>query len=221
MVVQRRPHHRLGSADPVKARLPAGPCGRHGRSGGRAAGAWPPRPGTGRVRPVLLDALGVSAVLTGTLRLAGAFEVERRTGRWWTFGGLALGSVEIALGAIVLLAGSGNLRLVTAAAAAWELIGGTLLLLEGLKIWPASLFPGYLAWASHANAAAHRAGITITADHPSWGDAWVVRRTARCGSVDVDVDDDEAEPHPCGGRAGGAQRRGEAVQQARSATLSG
>jgi hypothetical protein len=25
--------------------------------------------------------------------------------------------------------------------------------------------------------------ITTTADHPSWGDAWVVRRTARCGNV--------------------------------------
>jgi hypothetical protein len=65
---------------------------------------------------------------------AGAFEVERRTGRWWTFGGLALGSVEIVLGAIVLYAGQGNLRLVTAAVGAWGLIGGTLLLLEGFKI---------------------------------------------------------------------------------------
>ena len=82
----------------------------------------------------LLDALSVSAVLTGTLRLLGAFEAERRTGRWWTFGGLALGSVEIVPGAIVLVAGSGNLRLVTVAIAAWGLIGGTLLLLEGFKI---------------------------------------------------------------------------------------
>src|SRR6266516_8035142 len=30
---------------------------------------------------------------------------------------------------------------------------------------------------------AHWAVITITADHPSWGDAWVVRTTARCGNV--------------------------------------
>jgi hypothetical protein len=37
-------------------------------------------------------------------------------------------------GAIVLVAGSGNLRLVTVAIAAWGLIGGTLLLLEGPKI---------------------------------------------------------------------------------------
>ncbi len=82
----------------------------------------------------LVDAFAVSAVLTGTLRLAGAFEVERQTGRWWTYGGLALGSVEIVLGAIVLYAGSGNLRLVTAAVGAWGLIGGTLLLLEGFTI---------------------------------------------------------------------------------------
>jgi hypothetical protein len=67
--------------------------------------------------------------------LAGsAFEVERRTGQWSTFGGLALGSVEIVLGAIVLSAGSGNLRLVTAVVGARGLIGGTLLLLEGFKI---------------------------------------------------------------------------------------
>jgi len=38
------------------------------------------------------------------------------------------------LGAIVLYAGSGNLRLITAAVGAWGLIGGTLLLLEGFKI---------------------------------------------------------------------------------------
>jgi hypothetical protein len=36
---------------------------------------------------------------------------------------------------------------------------------------------------SHAKAATRRAVITITADHPSWGDAWVVRRTALCGNV--------------------------------------
>jgi hypothetical protein len=72
--------------------------------------------------------------VTGTLRLAGAFEIERRTGRWWTFGGLALGSVEIVLGVIVLFAASGDPRLVTAAIGAWGLVGGTLLILEGLRI---------------------------------------------------------------------------------------
>jgi len=36
---------------------------------------------------------------------------------------------------------------------------------------------------SHANAATHRAVITITADHPSRGDTWVMRTTAPCGNV--------------------------------------
>jgi hypothetical protein len=48
------------------------------------------------------------------------------------------------------------------------------------------------ARASRAKVAAYRAVITITADHPSWGDARVVRRTARCGNVE----DDDGEPHP-------------------------
>jgi hypothetical protein len=39
------------------------------------------------------------------------------------------------------------------------------------------------ARASHADAAAHRAVITITADHPARGDARVVRTTAWCGTV--------------------------------------
>jgi hypothetical protein len=42
----------------------------------------------------LVDAFGISAVLTGTLRLLGAFEVERRTGRWWTLGGLRLAQLR-------------------------------------------------------------------------------------------------------------------------------
>ena len=36
----------------------------------------------------------------------------------------------------------------------------------------------------HVTAAAGRALVTISADHPSWGDGWVVCRTARCGNVD-------------------------------------
>jgi hypothetical protein len=77
---------------------------------------------------------------------------------------------------------------------------------------PGAMIPGRLrgadqracsrARAGHANATAHRAVITITADHPSRGDARVVRRTARHGNVD------DGEPHPGGGRGNGAQRNG-------------
>jgi uncharacterized membrane protein HdeD (DUF308 family) len=82
----------------------------------------------------LIDALGISAVLTGTLRLLGAFEVERRTGRRWTFGGLALGSVEVILGLVLLLAREGNLRAITIVAVVWGFVGGSLLLIEGLRL---------------------------------------------------------------------------------------
>ena len=83
---------------------------------------------------ILIDALAISAVLTGTLRLLGAFEVERRTGRRWTFGGLALGSVEVILGLVLFLAREGNLRVVTIVAVVWGFVGGSLLLMEGLRL---------------------------------------------------------------------------------------
>ena len=47
---------------------------------------------------------------------------------------MALGSVEIVLGVIILLTDSSNVSLITATVAAWGLIGGTLLLVEGFKI---------------------------------------------------------------------------------------
>lgn len=40
------------------------------------------------------------------------------------------------------------------------------------RVWPATRTP-----------LPHRTVITISADHPARGDAWVVRGTARCGSV--------------------------------------
>jgi uncharacterized membrane protein HdeD (DUF308 family) len=82
----------------------------------------------------LVDVLGVAAVLTGTLRLLGAFEVERRTGRRWTFGGLALGSVEVLLGLVLFFARGGNLQVVTIVAAVWGFVGGSLLLIEGFRL---------------------------------------------------------------------------------------
>jgi uncharacterized membrane protein HdeD (DUF308 family) len=82
----------------------------------------------------LINVLGVAAVLTGSLRLLGAFEVERRTGRRWTFGGLALGSVEVVLGFVLLLARGQNERVLAIAFAAWGLVGGSLLLIEGFRL---------------------------------------------------------------------------------------
>jgi uncharacterized membrane protein HdeD (DUF308 family) len=83
---------------------------------------------------VLINVLGAAAVLTGSLRLLGAFEIERRTGRRWTFGGLALGSVEVVLGLILIVTNGENERVLSIVFAAWGLIGGCLLLIEGFRL---------------------------------------------------------------------------------------
>jgi uncharacterized membrane protein HdeD (DUF308 family) len=82
----------------------------------------------------LINVLGAAAVLTGSLRLLGAFEIERRTGRRWTFGGLALGSVEVVLGLVLIGTNGENERVVSIVFAAWGLVGGCLLLMEGFRL---------------------------------------------------------------------------------------
>jgi hypothetical protein len=47
---------------------------------------------------LLIGLLGVSAVLTGLLRVLGSFAAERQFGRRWTIGGLVLEALEIVLG---------------------------------------------------------------------------------------------------------------------------
>jgi uncharacterized membrane protein HdeD (DUF308 family) len=82
----------------------------------------------------LINVLGIAALLTGSLRLLGAFEIERQTGRRWTFGGIALGSVEIVLGLVLFFAREENERGFSIVFAAWGLVGGALLLIEGLRL---------------------------------------------------------------------------------------
>ena len=82
----------------------------------------------------LINVLGVAAILMGSLRLLGAFEIERRTGRRWTFGGLALGSVEVVLGLVLFFAREGNERALTFVFAVWGLVGGSLLMIEGFRL---------------------------------------------------------------------------------------
>jgi uncharacterized membrane protein HdeD (DUF308 family) len=82
----------------------------------------------------LINVLGAAAVLTGSLRLLGAFEIERRTGRRWTFGGLALGSVEVVLGLVLFFTNGENERVLSIVFAAWGLVGGCLLLIEGFRL---------------------------------------------------------------------------------------
>ena len=82
----------------------------------------------------LINVLGAAAVLTGSLRLLGAFEIERRTGRRWTFGGFALGSVEVVLGLVLIVTNGENERVLSIVFAAWGLVGGCLLLIEGFRL---------------------------------------------------------------------------------------
>ena len=82
----------------------------------------------------LIHVVGAAALLTGVLRVLGAFEVERQTGRRWTFGGLALGSTEVILGVILFFADQGDVHAITIALAAWGLVGGALLLIEGARL---------------------------------------------------------------------------------------
>lgn len=82
----------------------------------------------------LINVLGVAALLTGSLRLLGAFEIERRTGRRWTFGGLALGSVEVVLGLVLFFARHENERALSIVFGVWGLVGGSLLLIEGFRL---------------------------------------------------------------------------------------
>ena len=81
----------------------------------------------------LINMLGIAIVLIGCLRLLGAFEIKRETGHRWTFGGLALGSVEMGLG-LILLFSRGDLQALAAVLAVWGLVGGSLLLIEGFRL---------------------------------------------------------------------------------------
>jgi len=78
--------------------------------------------------------LGTTAALTGALRVAGAFETERRTGHRWTVGGVILGSFELGLGVLLLFHGAMSTRGLVLAAGMWALVGGALLLVEGIRL---------------------------------------------------------------------------------------
>jgi uncharacterized membrane protein HdeD (DUF308 family) len=89
----------------------------------------------GLVRPSLLvELLGVSAVLMGVLRVVGGFAAERRLGRRWTIGGVVLGTVEAVLGGLLLLSTEVDPDVLGPVAAAWGVASGTLLMVEGLRL---------------------------------------------------------------------------------------
>jgi uncharacterized membrane protein HdeD (DUF308 family) len=90
---------------------------------------------SGLVDPgVLIGLLGISAVLTGLLRILGGFAAEERLGRGWTLGGIVLGTLEVALGVLLLLTSEVDPGQLAPIAAAWGAVSGTLLLAQGLRL---------------------------------------------------------------------------------------
>jgi len=80
----------------------------------------------------VVDVLGLAAVAMGALRLVGAFELEWRTGRRWTIGGLILGGLELGTG-ILLIATDSHSRGVVITIGVWALASGTLLILQAVR----------------------------------------------------------------------------------------
>ena len=93
---------------------------------------------------VFVGLLGISAVLTGLLRILGGFAAEERVGRRWTLGGIVLGTLELGLGALLLLTSEVDPDLLVPIGAAWGAVSGILLLAQGLglrrvaRTWQAS-----------------------------------------------------------------------------------
>jgi uncharacterized membrane protein HdeD (DUF308 family) len=82
---------------------------------------------------VFVGLLGISAVLTGLLRILGGFAAEERLGRRWTLGGIVLGTLELALGAL-LVTSEVDPDLLVPIGAAWGAVSGILLLAQGLGL---------------------------------------------------------------------------------------
>ena len=83
---------------------------------------------------VFVGVLGISAVLTGLLRVLGGFAAEERLGRRWTLGGIVLGTLEVGLGALLLLTSGVDPDLLAPIVAAWGAVSGILLLAQGLQL---------------------------------------------------------------------------------------
>jgi uncharacterized membrane protein HdeD (DUF308 family) len=83
---------------------------------------------------VFVGLLGISAVLTGLLRILGGFAAEERVGRRWTLGGIVLGTLEVALGALLLVTSEVDSDLLVPIGAAWGVVSGILLLAQGLGL---------------------------------------------------------------------------------------
>jgi hypothetical protein len=86
----------------------------------------------GVVATKTINVLGFASAAMGTLRLVGAFEIERRTGHRWSVGGLVLGGLELGTG-ILFIAVDTPSRGVMITVGAWALASGSLLIMEAVR----------------------------------------------------------------------------------------
>lgn len=122
LAIRPRPGFRLGLAAAVAAVVGAGLVLLRDRL-------------SGLVDPdVFVGLLGIAAVLTGLLRILGGFAAEEHLGRRWTLGGIALGTLEVGLGALLLLPSEVDPDLLAPIVAAWGAVSGSLLLAQGLRL---------------------------------------------------------------------------------------
>jgi uncharacterized membrane protein HdeD (DUF308 family) len=82
---------------------------------------------------LVLTLLGLTAILTGLLRLSGSFRDHIIDGRPRLPHRVALGVLELALGVLLLLA-RGATRPVAIAAGLWAVVGGTIMLVDALAL---------------------------------------------------------------------------------------
>jgi hypothetical protein len=83
---------------------------------------------------VFIVLLGIPAVLTGLLRILGGFAFQERLGRRWTLDGTTLGTLELALGVLLLGPRGVDPDLLVPITAAWGAVSGILLLTQGLQL---------------------------------------------------------------------------------------
>jgi uncharacterized membrane protein HdeD (DUF308 family) len=82
---------------------------------------------------LVLTLLGLTAILTGLLRLSGSFRDHVVDGRPRLPHRVALGVLELALGVVLVLAHRAT-RPVAIAAGLWAIVGGTIMLVDALAL---------------------------------------------------------------------------------------
>jgi uncharacterized membrane protein HdeD (DUF308 family) len=88
-----------------------------------------------RTRLALIAGMvAVGGAILLLLRVLGGFAAERQLGRRWTVGAIVLGTMEVALGGMLLLSTDVDANVLAPIIAGWGLVSGTLLVAEGLRL---------------------------------------------------------------------------------------